>query len=117
VITIDLSGIAADIERYARTVTAEVAEATDMAAGYVQQRLRQRAEEDERWASLSNDIMVWSKDGSLVIGLAHQEFVSQAMALEYGDEVTPPSPLFRTASPDIAKAQAIANEHVVSTLK
>ena len=79
----------------------------------IQERVRERARQDEHWASLADDIHVWSQDGMLVIGVNDQELVSQAMLLEYGDETTPPSPLFRTMGPDQDIAQGIMSQSFV----
>lgn len=110
--TIDLAGLYGDIERYARRLAQESTEATQRAAFTLQERMRDRARQDEHWVHLADDLHVWSQDGNLVIGLQNQDRVSQAMLLEYGDEVTPPSPLFRTAGPDVRAAQNTADEHM-----
>lgn len=88
--------------------------AQQKAAFVMQERMQERARRDEQWASLADDITVWSKDGMLVIGVNHQELVSQAMLLEYGDEVTPPTPLFRTAQADNRAAYETAAEHMAA---
>jgi hypothetical protein len=36
------------------------------------------------------------------------------MLLEYGDETTPPSPLFRSSTPDVQAGQRIADQHMAS---
>ena len=56
------------------------------------------------WSDLADDITVWSQDGYLCIGVNNQDRVSEAMALEYGDEVRPPSALFRSLSEDVREA-------------
>lgn len=88
--------------------------AQQKAAFVMQERVRDRARSDEQWASLADDISVWSQDGMLVIGVNQQELVSQAMLLEYGDETTPPSPLFRTAQADGRAASDAAAQHMAA---
>lgn len=115
-ITIDFGGLFADIERYAQAAEREAREANEIAAEILEARVKERARADESWASLADHVQVWSKDGMLVLGVQHREFSSQAMLLEYGDETTPPSPLFRTSGPDMAVASQAANDHVQSSL-
>lgn len=110
--SIDLSGLSADISRYAQRLALEANAAQAKAIAVMERRVQDRARMDDQWASLADDISVWSQDGMLVIGVNNQERVSQAMLLEYGDEVTPPSPLFRTAQSDARAAYAAAGEHM-----
>ena len=110
--TIDLAGLFGDIERYAQRMAQESTAATNAAGLFLQDRPQQRARENEHWVHLADDIHVWSQDGNLVIGVNNQERVSQAMLVEYGDEVTPPSPLFRTAAPDVQLAEDLVSEHM-----
>lgn len=112
--SIDLSGLSADIARYAQRLALEANAAQSRAIEVMQRRVQDRAREDEHWASLADDISVWSQDGMLVIGVNNQERVSQAMLLEYGDETTPPSPLFRTAQADARAGYAAAADHMQS---
>lgn len=110
--TIDLSGLSADISRYAQRLALEANMAQQKAMELMQSRVQARARQDEHWSSLADDITVWSQDGMLVIGVNNQDRVSQAMLLEYGDETTPPSPLFRTAQSDARAAYAAAAQHM-----
>lgn len=112
--SIDLSGLSADITRYVQRLALEANMAQQKAAFVMQERMQERARKDEQWASLADDITVWSKDGMLVIGVNQQELVSQAMLLEYGDEVTPPTPLFRTAQGDNRAAYEAASQHMAA---
>jgi hypothetical protein len=61
---------------------------------------------------MADDIEVWSQDGQLVLGVQDEALVSQAFALEYGDEVRPPSPLFRTFNEDIRAAGQVMDQHM-----
>jgi hypothetical protein len=101
VITIDFGGLYADIERHAQRLRRQAIEATEQAARRLEVTARERARQIPEWASLADDIRVWSQDGMLVIGMAHNDRVSQAMLLEYGDETRPPSPLFRSLGADM----------------
>ena len=115
-VTIDLAGLHNDIVRLADRLRAEAIEATNRAGQYLHQQIVQRAREDEDWSALADHIHTWSEDGMLVVGVNHQDFVSQAFALEYGDETTPPSPLFRSASADVRAAQSISDQHMAANL-
>ena len=112
-ISIDFGGLAADIARYVNHLQRSITQADRIARDELHRLTVERARQDEDWSSLSDEIHTWSQDGMLVIGVRNLDFVSDAFALEYGDEVTPPSPLFRTAGPDIAAAQQAADEFMV----
>jgi hypothetical protein len=113
-ISIDFGGLAADIARYTNHLQRSMTEADRIAQEEMHRLTVERAREMEDWSSLSDEIHTWSQDGMLIVGVRHLDFVSDAFALEYGDEVTPPSPLFRTVGPDIAAAaQAASDEYMV----
>lgn len=103
-IALDFSRLQADIQRYVELAQQEAAIVAENAAAFLYQRTVERARQDENWTHLADDIKVWSRDGHLVIGFQDQELASQAFALEFGDEHTPPSPLFRTMGPDQSAA-------------
>ena len=71
----------------------------------------------QQWSALADNIEVWSQDGRLVIGIHDQLLASQAFALEFGDEHTPPSPLFRTMGPDQEVAQGIMSQSFASGME
>lgn len=108
--TLDFSRLQADIQRYVQRAQEEAQFAAVKAAAYLYERTVQRAREDEQWSQLADSIEVWSQDGQLVIGVHDQMLVSQAFLLEFGDEHTPPSPLFRTMGPDQEAAQGMMNQ-------
>ena len=54
------------------------------------------------------------EDGMLVIGVRDEEMVSSAFALEYGDEVRPPTPLFRSLTEDMRDASEVYDDHMKS---
>lgn len=61
-----------------------------------------RARETPGWERLADHIEVWSQDGKLHVGIRKQEFISEAWAMEYGDEQHAPSPLFRTLTDQVS---------------
>lgn len=81
-------------------------EAVDVAQEYLQGAVQERARQDPNWSDMADNIEVWSDDGVLWVGVNHQEFASQAMAIEYGDETRPPAALFRTLTEEYRAAQA-----------
>ena len=115
--TLDFSRLQADITRYVQRAQEEAEFAAVKAANYLYERTVQRAREDEQWAHLADDIKVWSQDGHMVIGFQDQMLASEAFLLEFGDEHTPPSPLFRTMGPDQAAAHGVMNETYASGMR
>src|SRR5262245_44581873 len=99
-VSIDFGGLAADIERYTRLLQERAEEAERIAQDELYRRVMARVRENEQWSSLADHVHTWSADGMFIVGLQHEDFVSQAFTLEYGDENTPPSPMFRTNGPD-----------------
>lgn len=100
--------IVAHCDRLQREATA----AADVGSEYLHERTLARARLNPEWEPLADHIEIWSNDGLLEIGVREEEFVSQAFALEYGDEVRPPQPLFRTMSSDIQHAGRLMREHM-----
>lgn len=90
-----------DLERYLHGLASVTELASTRAAEYLHEQTVLQARQSERWADVADQIEVWSEDGRLVIGVRDSEFVSQAFEIEYGDEVTPPDPLFRTLTPTV----------------
>lgn len=91
----------ADLERYLSGLAATSELASTRAVDYLQEQTILQARQRDGWADLADYIEVWSEDGQLIIGVRDNEHVSQAFTLEYGDEVTPPDPLFRTLTPTV----------------
>ena len=95
----------AALARYVEGLQQETLRAAENAVEFLQESVQERARTDVGgWSELADDITVWSEDGQLVIGVNNLEMVSQAFALEYGDEVRPPNALFRTLGPDVRQA-------------
>lgn len=104
----------ANLTRYLDELQAHTVAAADNAVSYLHDKVVEKAREDPDWVDLADDITVWSQDGYLFIGVNNQDRVSEAMALEYGDEVRPPSALFRTLSEDVHQANQQWREEMES---
>ena len=94
----------ASLSRYMDDLQADTAAAAEHAVSFLHDRVVEKARMTEGWSGLADDITVWSQDGYLFIGVNNQDRASEAMALEYGDEVRPPSALFRSLSEDVREA-------------
>lgn len=104
-----------ELDNYVTRLQSEALAAATKAAYYLHDTVVHRALQDpEGWSMLADNIETWSQDGYLVIGVRNEDFVSEAFALEYGDEVRPPNPLFRTINPDIRNAGGVMRDHMVS---
>ena len=102
----------ANLSRYMEQLQADTAEASANAVSYLHDKVVEKARDDPDWADMADDITVWSQDGQMRIGVNNQDRVSQAMALEYGDEVRPPSALFRSLSEDVREANKRTQEEL-----
>ena len=94
----------ASLSRYMDKLQQDTAEAASNAVSFLHDRVVERARMTEGWSDLADDITVWSQDGRFFVGVNNQDRVSEANALEYGDEVRPPSALFRSLSEDVREA-------------
>jgi len=94
----------ANLSRYMEQLQSDTTAAAQSAVAYLQDRVVERAREIPEWSELADEITVWSQDGLLHLGINNQDRVSEAMALEYGDETRPPSALFRSLSEDVREA-------------
>ena len=94
----------ASVSRYLEQLQADTTATAENAVSYLKDRVVEKAKDDPNWSSMADDITVWSEDGELRIGVNNQDRVSEAMALEYGDEVRPPAALFRSLSEDVREA-------------
>jgi molybdopterin converting factor small subunit len=94
----------ASLSRYMDKLQADTTAAAENAVSFLRDRVVERARETPEWSDLADDITVWSQDGYMFIGVNNQDRVSEAMALEYGDEIRPPSALFRSLSEDVREA-------------
>lgn len=93
-----------ELAAYTQRLQEQAQKAAVQASTFLHERVVAKARMDPQWASLADNIEVWSQDGKLVVGVRDNAFVSQAFALEYGDEVQPPTPLFRTLTEDMREA-------------
>lgn len=94
----------ANLSRYMEQLQADTLEAANNAVSYLHDKVVEKAHEIPEWSELADNIQVFSHDGMLFIGLQEEDRTSEAMALEYGDEVRPPSALFRSLSEDVREA-------------
>lgn len=108
------STLTVQLNAYGQRLQEEAQVAADKATAFLHDRVVSKARMQPEWSSLADSIEVWSQDGQLVIGVRDNEMRSQAFALEYGDEVRPPTPLFRTLTEDIRAASAVYDEHMTS---
>lgn len=108
------STLTVQLNAYGERLQAEAQVAADKATRFLHERVVAKAKMQPEWTSLADHIEVWSQDGKLVVGVRAEEFRSQAHAIEYGDEVRPPTPLFRTLSEDMREASDVYDEHMTS---
>lgn len=108
------SSSTAALYAYTDRLQAEALTAAEQAITYIHERTVARARIDPDWEPLADHIEVWSQDGLLHIGVQDEAFVSQAFALEYGDEVRPPTPLFRTMTADMRNAGDVMDGYMES---
>jgi hypothetical protein len=60
------------------------------------ERQQQRAQVDDRWSEIADQISSWDDDGDFAYGVqANDNAVALASMLEFGDETHGPSPLIR----------------------
>ena len=102
------------VYQYIDGLQEEAIEAAAKAAMFLHRSAVERARRDPAWVSLADKIEVWAEDGQLVIGVRDEEFVSQAFALEYGDEHRPPNSLFRSLNQDTRGAGEVMDHHMMS---
>ena len=81
-------------------------------AEVLQREVQDKARLTPGWDQLADNIEVWTQEGELVVGVMDSAFVSQAFALEYGDETTPPVPLLRTAGDALEAADTAYMDHM-----
>lgn len=93
------------LDRWANEIAETHERAVLVSAAQLHSMIVQRAEDLEGWSDLRDHIEVWAEDGLLVVGVQHEDFVSQAQFLEYGDEGSAPSPLFRTLAAETRLAE------------
>jgi hypothetical protein len=92
------------VQRYVDGLAQHSIAAAQGATDLLHQKVTEKAKANEGWSSMADNITMWSQDGQLFIGVTDPMFVSQASLLEYGDLDTPPNPLFRTLSSEVADA-------------
>jgi hypothetical protein len=95
----------ANFSKYVDKLQADTQAAADSAVNFLRDQVVEKARMTPEWSELADQITVWSQDGEWRVGVNNQDFVSQAMALEYGDETRPPSALFRSLSEEVRQAE------------
>jgi hypothetical protein len=108
------STLTVQLAAYRDRLQSEAQRAADKATAYIHEAVQAKARQDPQWSSLADKIEVWSQDGQFVVGVRDEEFRSQAFGIEYGDEVRPPSPLFRTLTAEMREASDIYDQHMTS---
>jgi hypothetical protein len=108
------STLTAQLSAYGQRLQDEATLAAEKASKFIHERVVAKARLDPQWTMLADNIEVWSADGQFVVGVRDNVMRSQAFALEYGDEVRPPTPLFRTLTEDLREASQIADEHMTN---
>jgi hypothetical protein len=101
------------LESYVNGLQAEATHRSEQAVSFLKDTVTDHARRTPEWSELADDISVWSQDGTLYIGLQDDLFVSQAWALEYGDEIRPPNPFFRNLGADFH----MANEYMAESAR
>ena len=104
----------AELRKYVERLQSEATAASEKAMQFLHETVVERARTLPDWSPVADNIEVWSEDGRLTLGIRDNEMASQAFALEYGDEVRPPSPLFRTLNQDIRRANEAMRSHMDS---
>lgn len=93
------------LDQYVDGLQADTMEASQVTAQYLVDEIVDQAREHPEWVTLADNIAVWSQDGLLTVGINQDAVVSEAFALEYGDENRPPQPLFRKARGLVPRVQ------------
>lgn len=107
-------GLTGQLMAYTYRLQDETVAAAVKASEFLHERVVAKARLDPLWEPLADHIEVWSQDGRLIVGVRDREFTSEAFAIEYGDEVRPPTPLFRTLTEDMREASEIMGEHMTT---
>jgi hypothetical protein len=97
---------------YVERLQRDTLESANVATAFLHETVVAKARDSEDWSEFADEIQVWSQDGVLWIGINNQERVSVAEALEYGDEVRPPSAFFRTLTEEFQQASDVWREEM-----
>jgi len=102
------------VQRYVDGLVVNSIAAAESATDFLREAVVDRARQDPEWASLADNISVWSDDGVLTIGVTDPMFTSLATLLEYGDIDRPPNPLFRTLTNEVRDASKHMRDEIES---
>ena len=100
------------LDDYAQGFKEEAYHGAGLATEHLLESVREEARNRPGWDALADNIEVWSEDGDVIIGVHDSAFVSQAFALEFGDETTPPNPLLRTITNHVDEAGEVYSTHL-----
>lgn len=100
------------LDRYAQDFKKQAFVGVQKATEHLHQEMQNRAAHTPGWDQLSDNIEVWSQDGQLIVGVRDNDVLSEAFALEYGDETRPPTPLFRTMQDAVDDAGEVYTQHL-----
>lgn len=102
------------LDQYVDGLQADTMEASQVTAQYLVDEIVDTAREHPEWVTLADNIAVWSQDGLMTVGINEGAVVSEAFALEYGDDNRPPQPLFRKARGLVPRVQDRLNTELRS---
>jgi hypothetical protein len=100
------------LDEYVQGFKDEASLAADAAAEHLREATRAEARRRPGWDTMADSIEVWAQDGEMVVGVLDNALTSQAFALEYGDETSPPNPLFRTLGSVVQEADDVYANHL-----
>jgi Bacteriophage HK97-gp10, putative tail-component len=100
------------LDKYAQDFKKQANIGVQKATNHLHEEMQNRARSTPGWDQLADNIEVWSDDGQLIIGVRDNAVVSEAFALEYGDETRPPTPMFRTMRDAVDDAGEVYTEHL-----
>lgn len=103
------------LDRYVEGLQADVLDSVVETQEFVRSAVISSAKQRPAWVNMADNISVWSDDNRrLVIGVNDDEFVSQAVAVEYGDLTNPPDSLFRSLDGIANQARDRLRENLAS---
>ena len=83
------------LDRYVEDLHDDVYATVEVTAHALHEHAVERARNHREWSQYADNIDMWVEGGLLNIGIKDEEVVSQAFALEYGDNQAPPTGFFR----------------------
>lgn len=102
------------LDRYVEGLYQDTQEAAQVGAHLLTDSAISMARDHPDWVSMADNIEAWSQDGKLVLGVMDDAMVSEAFALEYGDENRPPSPMIRKFQSLVPQVQARIQQELLA---